>query len=351
MIRYLGSKVSQSQDDIGILEGASHDACCSVNAGLELSPEGNAALAQAEFESGATVLRSTPPLLTIETTSRCNLRCVMCPHGYGKIHRPKHLSKTLALKMCNFLGQAGSVQLFGIGEPTTSPAFWRMLHEIPAPEICNSAINTNFAVIDDRRLNALLNSNLRFINVSLDAASETTYRRIRGFSFTVVVDNIERFLRARGERSQNFPRIGLNMTLMRTNIEEACDFVRLGARLGVDVLMLWHLNHYPETARADFVTERDGWTFDYCKEGLWNFPELSDRCIRDASALANEAGMKLIYEEKNTAIYSDETTPPALETVKGLPSSMELDDGGDQRARPAMHSGQARAGKHQRRQT
>jgi MoaA/NifB/PqqE/SkfB family radical SAM enzyme len=282
-----------------------HDACTSVSSGLELSPEENAALAQAEFESGATVLRSTPRSLTIETTSRCNLRCVMCPHGYGKIHRPKHFDENLAQKMLNFLGRARSVQLHGIGEPTNSPSFWRMLRYLPSPQLCNSSINTNFSVIDDNRLNDLLNSNLRFVNVSLDAASEMTYQRIRGFSFNIVINNIERFLRARRERCQKFPHVGLNMTLMRTNIEEVCDFVRLGARLGVEVLMLWHMNRCPDEEVADFVTERDGWIFDYCKEGLWNFPALSNRCLKDAVALANHFGVKLLLD-KNKGIYFDE---------------------------------------------
>jgi MoaA/NifB/PqqE/SkfB family radical SAM enzyme len=281
------------------------DVCSSESSHLELTPVENAALAQAEFDWGATVLRSTPPLLTIETTSRCNLRCVMCPHAYGQVHRPKHLDENLANKTIKFLRHASEVQLHGIGEPTNSPAFWRMLRDLPAPDICSSSINTNFTVIDDRRLNELLNSSLKIINISLDAACETTYRRVRGYSFKIVIDNIERLIKGRQERGQLFPKVYLNMTLMRSNIEEVCDFVRLGARLGVELLMLGHLNRYTDEQVADYVTERDGWKFDYAREGLWNFPALSNRCLREAVTLSNELGVQLVLDA-NKDVYFDE---------------------------------------------
>ena len=270
-----------------------------------ISPQANAALAEAEFNAGVTTVRSTPPIITLETTSRCNLRCVMCPHALGDVRRPKHLSDSLVGRIQRFVKRATDIQLHGIGEPTLSPAFWGLLPALPPPQACRSSINTNLTRLDDERLDRLLNSNLKVVNVSLDAASEATYRKIRGFSFGHVLGNIERLLAGRNERGQAYPLVHLNMTLMRSNIEELADFIRLAARLGVDQAELWHLNRAAASEMARYVIEKEGWTFDYAREGLWNHPALSNRCIREAVALATEVGMPL-YLDHNKPVYFDD---------------------------------------------
>jgi len=270
-----------------------------------VQPDTNDALAKAEFAAGVTTVRSTPVMLSLETTSACNLRCVMCAHAYGEVHRPKHLDDELVTKLKRFLKRAKHVQLHGIGEPTNSPAFWRLLGDLAPPQICNSSINTNFTVIDEERLSKLLDSNLKVINVSLDAGTEATYQKIRGFSFNVVVGNIERLLTGRRARGQAFPLVYMNMTLMRSNIEEMGDFIRLAKRLGVDQIMLWHMNHWSNEAMARNVIQKDGWIFDYAQEGLWNFPALSNRCIRDAVELAKEAGIPLELDCNKDMYFDD----------------------------------------------
>ena len=143
------------------------------------------------------------------------------------------------------------------------------------------------------------------INISLDAGAAATYRKIRGFSFETVLGNIERFLDARRARGQRFPLVYLNMTLMRSNIEELKAFIGIGARLGVDQVQFWHMNRWSEAEMARYVVEREGWTFDYSKEGLWNHAALSNRCISEAVAFAKEVGVPLRLDI-NKEVYFDE---------------------------------------------
>jgi MoaA/NifB/PqqE/SkfB family radical SAM enzyme len=273
-----------------------------------LSPRANSALALEEFAAGVTTVQSTPTIITLESTSRCNLRCVMCPHAIGEVHRPKHLDETLVGRVKSFLKRASEVQLHGIGEPTNSPAFWRLLRELPPPEVCASSVNSNLTMMDEKRIDQILNSNLKIINVSLDAGTAETYQKIRGFSFEVVTGNIERLIKSRRERRQIYPMVLMNMTLMRSNIEELGDFIRLAERLGADAIHLWHLNHLADDEMARYVVERDGWTFDYAREGLWNYPSLSNRCIRDAVELAREKCIALALA-RNTEVYFDCNEP------------------------------------------
>jgi organic radical activating enzyme len=269
-------------------------------------PQENAALAMEEYAAGIVVVASSPSLLTLETTSRCNLRCVMCPHAIDAVDRPKHLEDTLVESLHRFIRQANSIQLHGIGEPLASPAFWPLLKLLPEQSQCESSINTNLTLLDERRLRNLIDSNLKIVNVSVDAARPETYRRIRGYAFEDVIENVERLLEARRNRGKPFPIVYMNMTLMRANIEEAPEFVELAARLGADRVLFWHLNRWSEQEMARYVVERDGWVFDYEKEGLWNHPALSNGYVRKAEQRARELNIRL-HLDHNKAVYFEET--------------------------------------------
>jgi sulfatase maturation enzyme AslB (radical SAM superfamily) len=271
-----------------------------------ISAKRNEALAMAEFEAGILDVRSTPKMLTLETSSRCNLRCVMCPHAINAVQRPKHMEAELMTRLERFIRQSDSVQLHGIGEPLASPAFWSSLKYIP--EGCESSINTNLTVLDDRRLKNLVASQLKVINVSLDAARPETYQKIRGFAFDEVLGNIRRFVDARRASGKKFPLLYMNMTLMRSNIEEVLEFIDLASGLGADSIYFWHLNRWPDKEMAPYVVERDGWVFDYKKEGLWNFPELSDEYLHKAESHAREKGIALCLDQ-NKQVYFN--TPAA----------------------------------------
>jgi MoaA/NifB/PqqE/SkfB family radical SAM enzyme len=267
----------------------------------------NHALALEEFRQGKTVLASTPYKLTLETTSRCNLQCVMCVHAIDGVSRPKHLDESISARLAPYIARAGDIQLHGIGEPLNSPAFWRCLGDLPAVDECASSINTNFTVLNDAQLERLLNSQIHFINVSLDAATPLTYARIRGFDFEKVLNNIRRFVKARTAMGKTHPLLLMNMTLMRSNIEELSDFIRLAKELGANQVCAWQLNRWPAEEMARFRVTRGDWTFDYASEGLWNFPELSNRCIAAAETLAKELELPFTFPTA-AAVYFPAST-------------------------------------------
>jgi organic radical activating enzyme len=268
-----------------------------------IDPKLNDALAMAEYRAGVLEVSSSPRMLTLETSSRCNLRCVMCPQAINAVNRPKYMEEDLVEALERFILQARSIQLHGIGEPLVSPAFWSILKCLP--HNCESSINTNLTVLDERRLNDLIHSNLKIVNVSLDAARPETYQKIRGHSFDEVIGNIRRLVEARRARRQKFPLLHMNMTLMRSNVEEVLEFIDLAVELGADHIRLWHLNRWPDTEMQRYIIERDGWVFDYQKEGLWNFPALSNDWLRKAEGLARQRGITLGLG-MNTPVYFDE---------------------------------------------
>ena len=292
----------------------------------------NLELARRNFETRATVLDNSPTRLTIETTAICNLRCVMCPHSFGGVDRPNHMPLELFEKMVEPMARAERAQLHGIGEPLASPALWRAVENNYFDVDAALTINTNLTLLNERRLQKLMEVQARFtLNVSLDAATAATYKRIRGGEFSEVITNISRLLAKR--RDAEHPAIYMNMTLMRENIGEAVAFVELAKRLGVDAVCFWHLNRLADAEMARYNQSRDGWSFDYAEQGLWNEPRLSDQTLRKVLERARELEMTVWFDESKITFFETENTaapepapaapapvaapaPAPLETVK-----------------------------------
>ncbi len=260
-----------------------------------VDPKHNHKLAMQEYKQGVVKVQSTPSMLTLETTSRCNLRCVMCPQAIDAVDRPSDLDDYLVKRMEFFIKRANRIQLHGIGEPLISSAFWSILKKLPSH--IESDVNTNLTVLDEHRLKSLLNSPLKIINISLDAATQETYYKIRGYDFATVINNIKRLIEARNKKS-SYPLIYMNMTLMRSNIEEVTDFVELASSLDVDLIYLWHLNRWSVEEMERYIISRGDWVFDYAKEGLWNYPTISNKYIRLAQKKAEELNIKLYLNLK-----------------------------------------------------
>jgi len=277
------------------------------------TPEENAALMRAEHAAGRSITANLPVLLTIESTSICNLHCVMCPQGIGAVRRPKHLPEQIVTKLSEATSVASVAQLHGIGEPLASPAFWRLLEGDAFHHDAELSINTNLTLLNDHRLALLLEAKAKLaINISLDAATEQTYRRIRGADFDQVIANIARLRASRGSRKR--PVIYMNMTLMRENIEEAPMFVELAHRLNVDAVCFWQLNHWPNKEMARYKSDQEGWHFDYAAQGLWNYPELSDRCVRAAVRRGAELGFAVHLDASKTLFFHEVETTAQTET-------------------------------------
>ena len=193
------------------------------------------------FEQRALALDNLPTRLTIKTTAICNLRCVMCPHSIDAVQRPNHMPLEILERLVEPMANAERAQLHGIGEPLASPALWRAVENNYFSAEAALTINTNLTLLNARRLKKPLEMKAKLtLNVSLDAATPRTYRRIRGGKMEEVLANIRRLLAER--RDPEHPAIWINMTLMRENIGEAPAFVELGKALGVDAVCFWHLN-------------------------------------------------------------------------------------------------------------
>jgi MoaA/NifB/PqqE/SkfB family radical SAM enzyme len=151
-----------------------------------------------------------------------------------------------------------------------------------------------------------LESNLKIIDVSLDAATKETYRKIRRYDFDIPIKNIKAFISARNDKGASFPEISINMTLMRENIEEIRDFVKLANDLGVDAVRVRQLNKWSDEEMQKYEFEFEDYSFSYEKQGLWNYSEMNNANIRRALEFAEEINMPMMTDINKDMYFGEE---------------------------------------------
>ncbi|MCA8969614.1 MAG: radical SAM protein [Planctomycetes bacterium] len=250
----------------------------------------NSVLNEGELRSRATRLESTPCVLEVASTNVCNIHppCVQCWKHFDPIHGyinndAKHMPKELIRRLAPWIGRARAVSLHGIGEPLAHPQiFDSVKHTGPGTEV---VLVSNALLLTDTRINKILDNRVASIDFSLDAATQETFRKIRGNDLNAAIRGIERLREARDERGLDRPHICLNMCLMRENVREAPAFVELAHRLGAARVHLFHMNK-----GANYRFE---W-FDYDDQHCERDPETHDAAIEAAFLRAEEFGVHLV---------------------------------------------------------
>ena len=250
------------------------------------------------------IVAPLPRKITIETTSVCNLRCVMCPQATGAVHRPKHLPEEMVQRLMPLLESGRYFELHGIGEPMLSPAFWRIVGILRERNPTASAVfNSNMVVLTEQMLNDLAASTITHINISLDAATAETYRKIRGADFASVTGNVARLVAVAGRR----PKISVNMTVMKENLDEVPLFVRLAHSLGVDSAIVWPINDYgvDDPQIRVWETRLRGWHFVYRDQLLTDIPERVTATLAELMQVAKELGFAFTADN-----FPEHVAPP-----------------------------------------
>jgi MoaA/NifB/PqqE/SkfB family radical SAM enzyme len=229
----------------------------------------------------------------------------MCPQGIGAVDRPMHMDENIVKKLVPFMKNSHSIQLHGIGEPFLSEGFWEILKYLPPAADwqtwkqgkCVSSVNTNLTTLRKEHLEKILQSNLSIINVSLDTPNKETYEKIRGYDFEKVIGNLRKLVKARGDR--RFPRIWANMTLMKENVTQIIDFMKLTIEdIGCDRVLTWIMNNMSLEEKQKYNKNIDGWNFNYDEQGQWNNQKLFKEEITKAMEYSKRKNLDFDYANK-----------------------------------------------------
>lgn len=150
-------------------------------------------------------------------------------------------------------------------------------------------INTNGVYLTGEVAKRLMSSRVVFLNVSLDAARDATFRRVRKGAppLDQIVTNMKRVVEERRIAGRSDLRLSLSFALMRSNIVELCEFISLGHEVGFDLVIARHVEAY---------------TASMAHESLWwdqeGFNKARDEAIRFAESVGIELAIPRPFEPR-----------------------------------------------------
>jgi MoaA/NifB/PqqE/SkfB family radical SAM enzyme len=187
------------------------------------------------------VAERPPVCLYLEVTNRCNLLCETCPRTFEELEPPADMSWALFTKIVDQVPDIARVVLHGVGEPMLVKALPDMIRYLKARGTY-VLFNTNGTLMQPRRFQALIDTGLDELRVSLDAADRDSYARIRGKDFfDRIVRDVGRFTAYQRQMGAATPRVSLWLTGLKETVDQLPEFVRLAARMGVTEVHLQRL--------------------------------------------------------------------------------------------------------------
>src|SRR5271169_1010130 len=120
------------------------------------------------------VTEQPPVCLYLEVTNRCNLLCETCPRTFEELEPPADMSWELFLRIVDQLPNIARVVLHGVGEPMLVKALPRMIRYLKDRGVY-VLFNTNGTLLSPKRYQAMIDTGLDELRVSLDAADAKTF--------------------------------------------------------------------------------------------------------------------------------------------------------------------------------
>jgi hypothetical protein len=169
-----------------------------------------------------------PLSLDFAINSGCQLSCVMCPLSLKPREKPRFLELSLYKKI---ISEASEFKLpamtLGLGsEPLLNPKAPEMIEIAAKAGIMDIRLGTNGALLNPKRTDALINSGLTRLEISVDANDPQTYASIRiGGNFDSLVKKIDYFLERREFYGQKSPLLRLSFLKLPQNLKELPGFL------------------------------------------------------------------------------------------------------------------------------
>lgn len=180
----------------------------------------------------------------IEVTSRCNLKCVMCPvAALGERWEARDLPWETFERVAEAFGRVKWVHLQGWGEPLLHRRFFDMAARAKAAG-CRVGFTTNGTRLTTANGGRLLELGVDLVAVSIAGACAATHEAIRvGSDFVRLQENLRGFAALRRTHGNRSPKLEVFYLMTRANLAELAQAVTLAAGLGADELVATNLDY------------------------------------------------------------------------------------------------------------
>jgi MoaA/NifB/PqqE/SkfB family radical SAM enzyme len=194
-----------------------------------------------------TVLERGPCVIEVDYDKSCNLSCPYCRQE-NIIAKGSELTRLRRIHekiLGNNLKGVKRLMISGYGEPLVSELqmdFLRHLDTHRYPEL-RIKLQTNGLLLTPERWDSIHNSHyaIDWISISIDAATEGTYRENRGGTFERLLRNLEFVSGLR--KNNEIDAFNINFVVQANNFREMKQFIELGREYGCDYIVFQRIMH------------------------------------------------------------------------------------------------------------
>lgn len=238
---------------------------------------------------GALVCDARPKMMWLESTSRCNLKCITCPRTYLPFFKGKDLEgRVFDIIKEELFPYLNMIFLNGFGEPMMAANFEYFFDEAVKSDI-KVSFNTNGMFLTEKWIRKFLANNICF-NVSLDGAREQTFQKIRkGANFRKIITSLELFNKLKeNEYKDTEASVSIFFVALRSNIKELTEIINIAKRLNISDVLIQYFN---ASAIHPLSVQKESLKYD---------KKLANSQLALAKEKADEAGVNLEISFYNT---------------------------------------------------
>jgi radical SAM protein with 4Fe4S-binding SPASM domain len=195
--------------------------------------------------------------LKLDYDQSCNLTCPSCRvlHSRDFVDVAKVKSIHQAMLDSGVLRRTSKLYVTGSGDPFASDLYWNFLRSLPTIEHHNDMtifLHTNGLLFDRRHWEELGSTRdlITEVGISVDAASEPTYRTNRGASWEKLWSNID-FINDLKANGRNLM-LGMFYTIQANNFMETIPFVRMAFNYGAAWISITALRNWGTYTPDDY---------------------------------------------------------------------------------------------------
>ncbi len=219
----------------------------------------------------------------LDMVNKCQLRCVMCHFSHPDfVENGTVMDRPLLEKVAKDLfPRAHDVVLSSSAEPLMAPELPRALELCREHEVPFFHFSTNAMSMTERLMRKILEVEMPVLSVSIDGATKETFERIRRpAKWEVFLKKLDLIARMKREAGRDRPRLAATAVLMRSNIEEMPELLRLLADRGFEDVNFVHMGVLGGMGLED--------------ETLSKHPALSNRVLARCGEEAGRLGVRLL---------------------------------------------------------
>ncbi len=198
------------------------------------------------------------PIVMIEPTNICNLKCPMCPSGNGDMARPRgRLSLQNFKRIMDDIGPyVYQIQFWNQGEPFLNKDFLAMVRYAKKYGVMTQTSTNGHFIRTEEEARAVVESGLDQIIFSLDGTNPETYAKYRvGGNFETVMKGLELLCDARRQLGSKRPLIELQFLVFKHNRDEIENIIRIAQKNRVDRVAFKTAQIYSDEQGKEFLPE------------------------------------------------------------------------------------------------